>query len=174
MVSNPSKITMAKINDQTLVDWLVENNKYSSDKAWSVVMSLLEKDKGEKQDTAPRRRAEWLVVTHDPLEKVPDGLVGFVVQKRPIKKDANFEDTEEERMWGDLEVDDLLEHAFQRTEENVKGIPTFLNRLRAAKKLLKEEYGFDIKSKEGCYITPSRTILACDEDDPDYDEDDFV
>lgn len=160
---------MAKLNDETVVHWLVNEANMSDDKAWSAVMKMLEREQADKEPKAPRARKEWLVVVADPNGVLKDNLMGFVVQKSAIRKDLDLNDSEEERMWGDQEAEDILERAFKDTYKDVKGLHTFAACLRVAKKTLKDEYGFEIKTKEGCYIAPIRYTVP-DEDLTEEDE----
>lgn len=160
---------MAKLNDTTVVDGLLESVKdMTQDRAWKIVNDLVAREKAEREPSAPKKPTEWIIVVADPNGKVPRDLVGFVANKRPIRKDDNLDDCADERMWGDEEADAILKHAFSRVKSDVKGIPTFTNCLKAAKKLLKEEYGFDIKTKEGCYISPISYLAE------DIDVDDLI
>lgn len=157
---------MAKLNDITVVDGLMESVKdMTQDRAWKIVNDLIEREKAEKEPPAKKQRTEWLVVVADPSGRVPKDLMGFVVNKKVILKDEKMDSIEEPRMWGDEEASLIIKQAFARTASEVKGIPTFTNCLRAAKKLLKEEYGFDIKSKEGCYIAPIGYVVEDQDDD---------
>ena len=158
---------MPKINDQTLVDWLVEYKSYNPEEAWMVANKLLEKDREAKEPQAPKKRTEWLVIASDPSGRINNNVICFVVNKKPICKDDNLNDTTEERMWGDEEAVNILTEAFARVK--TKGAPTFVSCLHAAKKLLKEEYGMEIKTKEGCYLAPIKPVdcLPPAEEDPD-------
>lgn len=145
---------MPKIKDETVVNYLVESCELSNEEAWFAAQKMLQTDKEEAPDKAERRPTEWIVVVADPKGNLPTDLVGFVVNKKEMNRDENLASSDQPRMWGDEEANAILKHAFARTHDKVKGIPTFFNCLRAAKKLLKDEYGFEIKSKEGCYINP--------------------
>lgn len=146
---------MAKLNDESAVELLMENSKLTQDEAWAKVLAKLKQEKAEKdaEEKKPKEETEWMVLVDDPKGKLPDNLTCYIIQKKPTCFDEFGNDTGEERKWGDSEIHTILDACAKFAKASCpkydgRGLRDLMTN---AKKVLKVG-GIQVKNKNAVWV----------------------